>query len=595
MANALFSFTPFDFNGIQGDYLPEHHEKGEAVIKEKQNPLFSMEELGQVYPICSEYGAYQDDTSSNKGLHFFKDQQQQPPPPKSNCLTLDEYFGSCFPAPAQPIQKLNKSEINIAKPNKESPHPFVLSSSLELLNNYGSSIKKLNMNQFNNASNQTHQVETRKKLSTEEVMRVAGARYIQFSDPRYDDFSMLMHPFGYALSGLSEEETRDVELAHLLLAAAEKVGYQQYDRANRLLTRCEWIAYERANPVQRVVYCFAEALRERIDKATGRFTQKERRAKCEIAHGLGTNLAALDFHQSVPFNQITQLTSIQAIMENIGSARKIHAIDLEIRSGVQWTAMMQALAEREQRPLEHLKVTAVGLTGIHNKIEETGRSLERFAKSMNFPFTFKSIYVSNVNDIKEDLFEIAPDEVLVVVSNMFLRTLISNPDCLENLMRVIKNLNPSIMVVTEVEANHNSPIFVNRFIEALFFYSAYFDCLETCMKQNIENKLIVEAAFCHGIREIVAVGDNERIARSVKIDVWRAFFSRFRMVEIGFSESSLYQATLVPKQFPCGSSCSLDKNGKCLLVGWKGTPLHSLSAWKFSRERLGRFFANYRF
>ncbi|KAF2325079.1 hypothetical protein GH714_022662 [Hevea brasiliensis] len=596
MANALFSFTPFDFGGFQSDCPPEDYEKGEAVTKGKQYPLFSMEEQGQVYPLCSEYSAYHDDLASNKGLHFFKyqHQQQQPPPPKSNCLTLDEFFGSCFRAPAQPIQEVKKSE-NISKPNKESSHPFVLSSSLELLNNYGSGIKKLYVNQFSNASNQTSHVETRKKLSTEEVMRVAGARYIHFSDPRYDDFSMLMHPFGYALSGLSEEETRDVELAHLLLTAAEKVGYQQYDRANRLLTRCEWIASERANPVQRVVYCFAEALRERIDKATGRFTQKEREAKCDIPHGLSFNLAVLSFHQNVPFNQITQLTSIQAIMENIGSARKLHVIDIEIRSGVQWTAMMQALAEREQRPLEHLKITTVGLAGIHNKIEETGRSLERFAKSMNFPFTFKAIYVSSMMDMKEELFEIAADESLAVVSNMVLRTLISSPDCLENLMRVIKNLNPTLMLVTEVEANHNSPIFVNRFIEALFFHSAYFDCLETCMEQNIEHKSIIEAAFSHGIREIVAVGDKERIARSVKIDVWRAFFSRFRMVEIGFSESSSYQATLVHKQFPCGSSCTLDKNGKCLLVGWKGTPIHSLSAWKFSRERLGRFFANYRF
>ena len=30
-----------------------------------------------------------------------------------------------------------------------------------------------------------------------------------------DDYYMTMHPFGFALSGVSEEETRDVELVHL--------------------------------------------------------------------------------------------------------------------------------------------------------------------------------------------------------------------------------------------------------------------------------------------------------------------------------------------------------------------------------------------
>ncbi|KDP28264.1 hypothetical protein JCGZ_14035 [Jatropha curcas] len=279
----------------------------------------------------------------------------------------------------------------------------------------------------------------------------------------------------------------------------------------------------------------------------------------------------------------------------MGSARKLHLIDLEIRSGVQWTAMMQALAEREQRPLEHLKVTAVCLASNQKNTEATGGRLESFAKSMNLPFTFKLVNVTTMNDIKEELFEIAADESLVVVSNSFLRSFIPNPDCLENLMRVIKNLNPSMMIVAEVEANHNSPIFVNRFIEALFFYSAYFDCLETCMDQNLEHKSAIEALFSKGIRETLALDDNERLTRNVKIEVWRAFFTRFKMVEIGFSESSLYQASLVLKQYPCGSSCTLDKNGKCLILGWKGTPLHSLSAWKFSRERLGRFFANYRF
>lgn len=111
-----------------------------------------------------------------------------------------------------------------------------------------------------------------------------------------------------------------------------------------------------------------------------------------------------------------------------------------------------------------------------------------------------------------------------------------------------------------------------------------------CMDQNLEEKAVIEAAFSGGIREKVAVPDNERIEKSVKIEVWRAFFARFRMVEIGFSESCLYQASLVPKQFGCGNLCTLGNNGKCLLVGWKGTPLHSLSAWKFPRERFREVF-----
>lgn len=601
MANSFFSFTQFDFNGIQSgwSYPLESCRKDEALIKDKQlHDSFSMEDLGIVYPLCSDCGANQDnDKVPSNGSCFLKDQQQQQqqslPPSQSNSLSLNEYFGSCFPAPAQPIREIKKLD-NIFKSNKEMSLPFTLSSSLDILNNYGSNIKKLNVNQFSNT--ETCDQESHKKLSTEDIMKIAGARYIQFSDQRLDDFSMHMHPFGYALSGLSDEETRDVELAHLLLNAAEKVGYQQYERASRLLTRCEWIASERANPVQRVVYYFAEALRERIDKANGRFDPKSSGviSKCKFPHGLNTHLASLTVHQKIPFNQIMHITEIQAIIENIGSAKKLHLIDLEIRSGVQWTALVQALAEIQQRPIEHLKITALGFTGFH-KLEETGKRLETFAKSMNFPFTFKAVYVQSMSDVKLEMFKTGSDESVVVVSNVLLRTMIARPGFLENLVTVIRNLNPTLMVVAEVEASHNSPVFVNRFIEALFFYSAYFDCLETCLDQESEHKRTIEETFANGIRSIVAMEGTERVARSVKMDVWREFFARFNMVEIGFSESALYQASLVCKQFEFGSLCSLDNNGKSLIIGWKGTPLHSVSAWKFSRDRFGRSFLHYTF
>ncbi|KAJ6319965.1 hypothetical protein OIU78_015373 [Salix suchowensis] len=123
-----------------------------------------------------------------------------------------------------------------------------------------------------------------------------------------------------------------------------------------------------------------------------------------------------------------QLTAIQAMKENVGSARKIHLIDLEIWGGVQWTALMQALADRQRR-LDRLKITAVGLRGTQ-KIEETGTRLETFAKSMNQPFTFKPVQVSCMSEIKEELFETAADETVVVVAHMILTTMLSRPACL---------------------------------------------------------------------------------------------------------------------------------------------------------------------
>ncbi|KAK7379051.1 hypothetical protein VNO80_04504 [Phaseolus coccineus] len=466
-----------------------------------------------------------------------------------------------------------KYDIESAEHNKQVPP---LLASLELLRNYGSRFKRLSEQNITKPSLEHHQI------STEEIMRVAGARYVQYSAHWNDSFCIPMHPYGLDFGGLSEEENRDVELVQFLLAAAERVGCQQFERASKLLLHCQRNSSANASPVQRVIFHFAQALRERIDRGLGRMTAKgsEKNEEVELIQKLDTKVA-LTCHKNIPFNQVMQFTGIQAIAEHVASKTKIHLIDLESVSGVHDTVLMQALTERQDCKVQLFKITALALHSYKTMIQETGKRLASFAESLNLPFSYNAVFVTDFADIRKDDFEIGEDEVVAVYSPYFLRCMVSRPDCMENLMRVIWNIKPVIMIVLEVEANHNSPFFVNRFIEALFFYSAFFDCLGSCMNHEIECRMKIEAVLSEGIRDIVAMEGRERKVRNVKIDVWRRFFARYRMVEIGFSESSLYQAHLVNKEFAFGKFCTVDKNDKCLLVGWKGTPLHSISAWRF--------------
>lgn len=243
---------------------------------------------------------------------------------------------------------------------------------------------------------------------------------------------------------------------------------------------------------------------------------------------------------------------------------------------------MQALASVHGCELELLKITAIGTTSTI-LIEETGKRLSNFARTMNIPFSFKLAMVNDISNLDEDDFDIDADETVVVFSLYFLRNLIHKPDRLDSLMKVISRLNPIMMVVIEAEANHNHPSIVNRFIEALFFYSVHFDYLDAFMGRDDDSRLTIESFyFGHGIRNIVGADGNDRNVRNVTIDVWRSFFSRFGMNEVELSASSLYQASLVIKRFKHERCCTLDLNGKCLLVGWKNTPIQSLSIWKFS-------------
>ncbi|KGN45017.1 DELLA protein RGL2 [Cucumis sativus] len=575
MADGFFSFTPFDFSGSQpGTFFPSNggvHEKQETEQRGKEDDCpFRMDEFGDFnFPSANQFGFYQQDISKIGDQTNYEH-------PNTDCLIFDELlFGNDFNI-SELIQEKSKISESLAadsisfNSNKQVSNPCL--DSLQLLNSYGTKVKRMNGENLNKRGDEVN--EENKTLSTEEILRVAGARYVHFFPEGHDDFYMLTHPCDFALSGLSKDEREDVELAHVLFAAAEKVGYQQFDRGSRLLQRCEWTASPYGNAIQRVVYYFAKALRKKIERETGREAIKEQQEE-EI------NLDTLRTCMKLPFQQVMHLTAVQAIFEHVKLINKIHLIDLEIRSGVHWSAFMQSLVDLKELPIKLLKITAV-VTDKYQLIDQVGKWLENVAESLNIPFSFKVIFVSDMIEIKEELFETEDDEMVAIYCPLVLRNMISRPSSLENLMKVIRNLNPSIMVVSEIEANYNLPSFVNRFIEVLFFTASFFDCLKTCIEEDDEDsRRKIEGLCGKGVENALASEGSDRVVRSVKIEVWRAFFARFRMEEMEFSDLCLSQAKLVSKGFAYGKFCSLEKNEKCLIVGWKETPIISVSAWQF--------------
>ncbi|KAL8234755.1 hypothetical protein R6Q59_020855 [Mikania micrantha] len=487
---------------------------------------------------------------------------------------------------SQPLIDESTNSISISKSKAKSTSTYsypTYPATLELLNRYRSKFKPSKQD-----SPDETVPDSSETLSTVEIIKLAAEKFINFSTQRTDGYTMFMHPYGSsAFTRLSIDEIREVELVFQLLTAAEKVGRKQFEIACKFLIRCGWVASDGGTPVERLVYYFSEALQNRVGKETGipiPVKLNKFGIKNENPMGLGTNPTFLACHQALPFNQVLQLCSIQAILDQVGTSSKVHLIDIHIRSGVQWTAMMQALAERNSN-IELLKITAFATSSDVQKVGETGKRLHSFAKTLSLPFLFKILVLSDITDVQEEQFDVQPDEAVAVYCHVILRTMVSRPQSLENLMRSIRKINPLVIVVAEVEANHNSRSFVNRFTEALFFYGAVFDCLDACMSRDDVHRSMLEGVhFADGMKNIVADEGEERVSRSVDVNTWRLFFARFEMEEIELSESCMYQANLVLQRFSCAGSCSLENNGKCLVIGWKGTPVHSLSTWKFVQE-----------
>ncbi|CAN0922520.1 DELLA protein RGL2 [Linum grandiflorum] len=282
-------------------------------------------------------------------------------------------------------------------------------------------------------------------------------------------------------------------------------------------------------------------------------------------------------YEKIPFYQIRQLAGVQAIVESVEKAKRIHIIDLKIRNGMQWAALLQALASRKKGALAVLKITAIVTeTEKEKSVVQTGERLARFAESMKIPFVFKTVAVHDMLEIRNKQFDIDPREVVAVFCENSLHELIQKPSQLEAFMGVIRNIRPKVMVVIEREANFNSLNFGQRFVEVLFHYDA-------CLGSDEEgNKMVMEEGLVREqVNDALVKEENKEMKRSVTVDVWRKFFRRFWMVEASLSPTTMDTVDVLLSRFTGGSCCSVDMDGRSLVVGWKGVPIFSFSTWKF--------------
>ncbi|XP_060200450.1 GRAS family protein RAM1-like [Lycium barbarum] len=419
-------------------------------------------------------------------------------------------------------------------------------------------------------------------LSTTTIMKIAKEQLLHYTSQNYDAYSIIFSPL-IADLGPSPQVTEKAEFTLLLLVSAEMLTNQQFGRAKKLLNLCINFSFPTSNPVQRVVYYFAEPLRKRINKGT---EIPILRANVDALNPDGMEEVLMDpridvieTEQMLPFRKVTQFTGIQTILDCIKLLKRIHLIDLGIKTGSQWTILMQALVGNGECLLELLKITAVGTSLI--RMQEIGKRLTSFADTLDLPFSFKTV-VSDLQNIKKDLFESKVGEVVAIYADSRLWTLLAWPNHFRSLIQVIKSLDPCVMVVTEIEANTNTPIFIDRFNEALFYYSAIFDSLETCIGWNHQHRAVAQGVYIGKIIENIFTSEGEvMVHRHEKLESWTALFERFGIAETELSHSSLYQAKLLADKSTCHGFCSLEMDGKSLIIKWKGTPIKSLSAWRF--------------
>ncbi|KAG9459410.1 hypothetical protein H6P81_003918 [Aristolochia fimbriata] len=382
--------------------------------------------------------------------------------------------------------------------------------------------------------------------------------------------------------GVVEEEDSGIRLVHLLMTCAESLQRGNASLAGTLIDEMRGLL-TRVNTgcgIGKVAGYFIDALGRRLYAP---------QAAC-AGSAVENEILYHHFYEACPYLKFAHFTANQAILEAFDGHDCVHVIDFNLMHGLQWPALIQALALRQGGP-PLLRLTGIGPPSPDGRdsLREIGIRLAELARSVNVRFAFRGVAASRLDDVRPWMLQVGPREAVAVNSVFQLhRLLVPDPgragalpagEPIDSVLAWIRSLNPKIVTVVEQEANHNQAEFLERFTEALYYYSTMFDSLEACGLPL--EKAVAEMYIQREICNVVCCEGGARVERHEPLERWRARLSGagFRPLHLG--SNAFKQASMLLTLFSAEGYCVEEKEG-CLTLGWHSRPLIAASAWQAS-------------
>ena len=377
---------------------------------------------------------------------------------------------------------------------------------------------------------------------------------------------------------VGEDESSGVQLVHSLLACAEAVQRGNLHLAEETLRRIQMLGSP-PGPMRKVAAHFVEALARRIygvgaqDSSMG---MNQTDSLFELLH--------FHFYETCPYLKFAHFTANQAILEAFEGQKQVHVIDFNLMHGLQWPALIQALALRPGGP-PCLRLTGIGppQPGRNDVLQEIGMKLAQLAESVHVEFNFRGVVAMKLDDVKPWMLQVRPGEAVAVNSVLQLHRLLYSDGpvaAIDEVLQSVRSLQPKILTIVEHEANHNSPSFLSRFTEALHYYSTMFDSLEACSLQpQSSEQMLAEMYLGREICNIVACEGVARVERHENLSQWRPRMAKagYRPLQLGLN--AFKQASMLLSLFS-GDGYRVEETMGCLTLGWHTRPLIAASAWQ---------------
>lgn len=385
---------------------------------------------------------------------------------------------------------------------------------------------------------------------------------------------------------LVDSQETGVRLVHTLMACAEAVQQENFNLADALVRHIGILAVSQSGAMRKVATYFAEALARRIYKI---YPQ-------DSIESSYTDVLQMHFYETCPYLKFAHFTANQAILEAFTNCNKVHIIDFSLKQGMQWPALMQALALRPGGP-PAFRLTGIGPPQPDNTdpLQQVGWKLAQLADTIGVEFEFRGFVANSLADLDAAILDIRPSETeAVAVNSVFeLHRLLSRPGAIEKVLNSIKQMNPKIVTLVEQEANHNAGVFIDRFNEALHYYSTMFDSLESSSSPtsglaqtpvNNQDLVMSEVYLGRQICNVVACEGSDRVERHETLNQWRVRMSSSGFDPVHLGSNAFKQASMLLALFAGGDGYRVEENDGCLMLGWHTRPLIATSAWQLTAD-----------
>lgn len=376
---------------------------------------------------------------------------------------------------------------------------------------------------------------------------------------------------------LVDTQETGVRLVHTLMACAKAVQEEDLKLADALVKHIGLLAASQNGAMRKVATYFAEALARRI-------------------YGIHPHDGGLDsscndilqmhFYETCPYLKFAHFTANQAILEAFATARRVHVIDFGLKQGMQWPALMQALALRPGGP-PAFRLTGIGPPQPDNTdaLQQVGWKLAQLADTIGVEFKFRGFVANSLADLEPTMLDIRPPEVeTVAVNSVFeLHPLLARPGAIDKVLSSIKAMRPKIVTMVEQEADHNGPVFVDRFTESLHYYSSLFDSLEgSGVAPPSQDLFMSEVYLGRQICNVVACEGPDRVERHETLARWQARMGSAGFDPVHLGSNAFKQASMLLALFAGGQGYRVEENNGCLMLGWHTRPLIATSAWQLA-------------